>query len=98
MCMDRLSACGGRSSMVGWSCGHARVGGSVPLASGAERCRLASMAVTVLAVDDQAVFRNVARDLVASTEGFELVGAAESGEEALSLAERLHPDLVLLDV
>jgi two-component system, NarL family, invasion response regulator UvrY len=56
------------------------------------------MAVTVLAVDDQVVFRKVARDLIASTEGFELVGEAESGEEGLSLAERLHPDLVLLDV
>jgi DNA-binding NarL/FixJ family response regulator len=56
------------------------------------------MLVRVLAVDDQEVFRRVARQLVASTEGFELVGEASSGEQALSLAGDLQPDLVLLDV
>jgi DNA-binding NarL/FixJ family response regulator len=54
--------------------------------------------VTVLAVDDQPVFRRVARQLVQSTEGFELVAEAASGEEALALAEELRPDMVLLDV
>jgi two-component system invasion response regulator UvrY len=54
--------------------------------------------VKVLAVDDQAVFRRVARQLVQSTDGFELVAEAASGEEALALAEELHPDLVLLEV
>jgi two-component system, NarL family, invasion response regulator UvrY len=56
------------------------------------------MVVTVLAVDDQAVFRRVVRELIASTDGFELVGEASSGEEALRLAEEVRPDLVLLDV
>lgn len=54
--------------------------------------------VKVLAVDDQPVFRRVARQLVQSTEGFELVAEASSGEEALALAEELHPDMVLLEV
>ena len=54
--------------------------------------------VTVLAVDDQAIFRRAARSLIAATPGFELVGEAASGPEALELAARLHPDLVLLDV
>lgn len=56
------------------------------------------MLVRVLAVDDQEVFRRVARQLVASTDGFELVGEAASGEEAVALACALHPDLVILDV
>ncbi|MEX1142843.1 MAG: response regulator transcription factor [Thermoleophilaceae bacterium] len=54
--------------------------------------------VTVLAVDDQEVFRRVARDLIAATPGFEQVGEAASGPEALELAAELRPDLVLIDV
>ena len=54
--------------------------------------------VHVLTVDDQSVFREAARALIASTPGFVLAGEAASGAEALSAAERLHPDLVLLDV
>lgn len=57
-----------------------------------------SGAVTVLAVDDQEVFRRTARRLLAATPDFRLVGEAASGPEALRLAERLHPDLVLLDI
>jgi DNA-binding NarL/FixJ family response regulator len=54
--------------------------------------------VTVLTVDDQAVFRRAVGDLIAATPGFTEVGQAASGAEALELAETLHPDLVLLDV
>jgi two-component system, NarL family, invasion response regulator UvrY len=55
-------------------------------------------AVSVLTVDDQAVFRSVARELVAATPGFAQVGEAASGAEALSAVATLHPQLVLLDV
>ena len=54
--------------------------------------------VTVLAVDDQPIFRRVARSLIAATPGFEQVGEAASGPEALQLAADLQPDLVLVDV
>jgi two-component system, NarL family, invasion response regulator UvrY len=54
--------------------------------------------VTVLTVDDQAVFRRAAHDLIAATPGFQEVGQAASGPEALELAAALRPDLVLLDV
>ena len=54
--------------------------------------------VTVLVVDDQATFRRTARRLIAAMPGFEQVGEAASGGEALELAEDLHPDLVLVDV
>ena len=57
-----------------------------------------SKSVSVLTVDDQEVFRRVARDLIAATPGFEQVGEAASGPEALELAANIHPDLVLLDV
>ena len=54
--------------------------------------------VGVVVVDDQQVFRQVAREVIASTPGFEMIGEAPSGEEALAAVSDLHPDLVLLDV
>jgi DNA-binding NarL/FixJ family response regulator len=54
--------------------------------------------VRVLTVDDQEMFRGVARDVIAATPGFESVGEACSGEEALRAVDRLDPRLVLLDV
>ncbi len=54
--------------------------------------------VRVLTVDDQAVFRSIAGDVIAATDGFEGVGEAQSGYEALEAVQRLSPDLVLLDV
>ena len=49
-------------------------------------------------MDDQVVFRHAARDVISATAGFESVGDAGSGEEAVAAVERLRPDLVLLDV
>jgi DNA-binding NarL/FixJ family response regulator len=57
-----------------------------------------SRTVRVLVADDSSVFRDAAAEVVAATPGFELVGEAESGEGAVVSAERLHPDLVLLDL
>ena len=55
-------------------------------------------AVHVLTVDDQAVFRAAAREVIEATPGFVAVAEAGSGAEALVLTESLRPDLVLLDV
>ncbi len=54
--------------------------------------------VSVLAVDDQPIFLEAARDVVAATPGFDWAGGATSGEEALEAVDELHPALVLLDV
>ena len=56
------------------------------------------MTIRVVVADDQAPFRRAVRMLLARTDGFELVGEAMSGEEAVSLAVSLEPDLVLMDI
>jgi two-component system invasion response regulator UvrY len=56
------------------------------------------VSVKVLVVDDQAPFRTAAKRVVAMTPGFEVVGEAQSGEEAVELASSLGPDLVLMDI
>jgi two-component system invasion response regulator UvrY len=52
----------------------------------------------VLGVDDQPIFLDVAREVVAATPGFRWVGGASSGEDAVAEVDRLDPGLVLLDV
>lgn len=54
--------------------------------------------VGVLVVDDQAPFRRAARSVLERVHGFELVGEAENGEQAVALAGDLHPSLVLMDI
>jgi two-component system invasion response regulator UvrY len=54
--------------------------------------------VQVLVVDDQAPFRAAARAVVARVPGFELVGEATSGEEAIELVGRMRPAVVLMDI
>ena len=56
------------------------------------------MPVRVLIVDDQEPFRSAARMVVEMSDGFEVAGEAESGEEGVELAAELRPDLVLMDV
>jgi DNA-binding NarL/FixJ family response regulator len=54
--------------------------------------------VAVLIVDDQAPFRRAARAVVTATSGFDVVAEAESGEEAVELADQVSPGLVLMDI
>lgn len=55
-------------------------------------------AVGVMIVDDQAPFRRAARMVMAATPGFDVIGEAESGEEAVDLFEHIEPGLVLMDI
>ena len=56
-----------------------------------------SLVTSVLIVDDHPSFRASARALL-QAEGFEVVGEAADGAEALRAVEELDPDVVLLDV
>ncbi|WP_307666038.1 response regulator [Streptomyces sp. V1I1] len=52
----------------------------------------------MLVVDDDFMVAKLHSRYVSATEGFTVVGVAHSGAEALRAAERLRPDLVLLDI
>ncbi len=54
--------------------------------------------VRVVIVDDQKPFRMAARDVIELTGGFEVVGEAETGEDAVEVVKSLEPDLVLMDL
>ncbi len=55
-------------------------------------------AIRVLVVDDNLQFRNGLRALLFSASDMELVGEAATGAEAIRLAERLQPDVILMDI
>lgn len=52
---------------------------------------------TVLMVDDHRGFRSAARQLLEAS-GFAVIGESASGRSAVADNDRLHPDLVLLDI
>jgi two-component system, NarL family, invasion response regulator UvrY len=52
----------------------------------------------VLTVDDAEPFRRAAHAVAEATDGFAAAAEVASGEEAVACAERLHPDVVLVDV
>jgi DNA-binding NarL/FixJ family response regulator len=52
----------------------------------------------LLIADDRARTRRALTAVLATCAAFELVGEAVDGEEALAAAERLQPDIVIIDV
>src|SRR4051794_615713 len=62
------------------------------------RAAMTDSPVSVLIVDDQAPFRLAARAVVSRTDGFEVVGEADSGEAAVDMADVVDPQLVLMDI
>jgi CheY-like chemotaxis protein len=54
--------------------------------------------VKVLVIDDSDVFVAACRDVVRSISSFVGVGEASTGEEGLSLAATVNPDLVVVDI
>jgi DNA-binding NarL/FixJ family response regulator len=56
------------------------------------------MAIRVLLVDDQALFREGLETLLSVNEDIQVVGQAGNGQEALEVATKVHPDVVLMDV
>jgi two-component system response regulator DesR len=52
----------------------------------------------LLIADDRARTRRALGAMLAAHPGFELIGEAADGEEALAAVERLQPDIVIIDV
>jgi len=57
-----------------------------------------SAPIRVLIVDDHAIVREGLRALLDHSDSLEIVGEAADGTEALELAGRLRPDVVLMDL
>ena len=55
-------------------------------------------AIRVLLVDDHAVVREGLRNFLALQDGLEIVGEASDGNEAIEQAQRLEPDVILMDL
>jgi DNA-binding NarL/FixJ family response regulator len=56
------------------------------------------MTITVLVADDQPLMRSALRSCLAAEPDVEVVGEAVDGRDAIERAERLRPDVVLMDV
>ncbi|MFF4698955.1 response regulator [Streptomyces chattanoogensis] len=56
------------------------------------------MTIRVLIVDDQEMVRDALRAVIGRRDDFSVVGAAADGEQAVTLARDLTPDVVVMDV
>ncbi len=54
--------------------------------------------VRILLADDHALFRDGLRSMLDDEPGFEVVGEADNGRQAIELCHRVRPDIVLMDV
>lgn len=53
---------------------------------------------SVLLVDDQETFRDIARDQLATDSSFLIIGEAADGTGAIELTSRLHPNVIVMDI
>lgn len=54
--------------------------------------------VTVLIADDQTLFREGIKDLLEDEKGITVVGEASNGPEAVAMAKKIKPDVILMDI
>jgi len=54
--------------------------------------------IRILIADDHSIFRDGVRKLLEAEGGFNVIGEATTGEEALKLVAELRPDVLLLDI
>src|SRR5437867_8888478 len=56
------------------------------------------MASSILIIEDHTLFREGLKSLLQGNKDYEIIGEAADGREGIRLAEKLKPDLVLLDL
>ena len=56
------------------------------------------MAKTILIADDNGIFRRALCEAFTRDFDFEVCGEAKDGQDAVEKAQRLHPDLIVLDL
>ena len=54
--------------------------------------------ISVLLVDDESMVRRILKQFLTTQPDMELVGEAATGYEAVAAAERLQPDIVIMDI
>jgi two-component system, NarL family, response regulator LiaR len=62
------------------------------------RSTSSSTNISVLLADDHKLFRQGLRQICEFKGGFEVVGEAENGQQAVRMAEELKPDVILMDI
>jgi DNA-binding NarL/FixJ family response regulator len=63
-----------------------------------ELSAMARETIRILLVDDHAMLRAGLRALLEAEPGLEVVGEAGTGEEGVAMAERMRPDVVVMDL
>ncbi len=63
-----------------------------------KNARSTELRIRVLIVDDHAIVRKGIRALLSEADGFEVVGEAGNGQEAVLAAQETHPDVILMDL
>ncbi|MER7129329.1 BTAD domain-containing putative transcriptional regulator [Streptosporangium saharense] len=72
--------------------------GSTPPVQESAAVRPVAPTLRVVVADDQALVRTGLRVVLDSEPGFQLVGEAENGEQAIAVVRETRPDLVLMDI
>ena len=60
--------------------------------------RIPNLVIRALIVDDSPFVRKVVREMLSRSPFIEVVGIARDGEEALSMADQLKPDVITCDL
>ena len=54
--------------------------------------------IKILLIDDHSLFRSGLKFLLNNQEDIEVIGEAQNGSEGIKLAQKLNPDIILLDL